>query len=121
MISSERQIRKIVINGSKYCWKADWFYADGRIIKFRSWLEGFKNTLKVNLFWDSGPPHAVDNSYIYPKEVKQLIEYALSKNWIPNGPAGDFWISEDHQPIEGWKIVIKGPPSVVEKNRLNDT
>lgn len=98
-MNSTKTVRKIVVDGREFCWKADWFYTwesgePRRVVKFRAWRAEWRGvTLRANLMPGS-PGYPSDDFYVTPKDVALLIRYSLEQGWELDGANGDFWLKK---------------------------
>ena len=97
-INMKKKLRKIIINSMIFWWKADWFYHfdDRRIIRVRIWGSDKKGQpLYVNLTY-KWVEYLVYSSYLKPKDIAAIIEYALSHGWHPFiRRTAPYWLKQD--------------------------
>ena len=108
----KKKLRKIVVEGMPFWWKADWFYHpdQSRIIRVRIWGgEKRSRPLFVNLTskWIEYP---VSCAYPIPRDIHDIITYALAHGWKPSTQGEAHWIKEgsDQLELENWLLTDVG-------------
>ncbi len=98
----KKKLRKIVVQDRIFWWKADWFYhPDGsRILRVQIWGEEKKNRpLFVNLT-SKVVEYLVYQTYPKPKDIAQIITYALAHGWNPFSTGAAYWLKEESNGLE---------------------
>jgi hypothetical protein len=117
-----KKLRKIVVNGHSFHWRASWSYVDEyRIIHLRIWAgEKISGPLAVNLTskWLSAYP--TDSSYPHPKDVEIALSYGLAHGWTPAVQRTPFWLTEnmpglafEHLLVTDFGRIADTPPPLV--------
>lgn len=97
----KRRLRKLYADGREFVWTSQIHHVSGtdchRCIRVRVWGAG-KNSrvLQADLVSKAVLPWgcATDDSYPTPKDVRTVIDYALTHGWDPNLIRGTFFLSE---------------------------
>ena len=98
----KKKLRKIVVAGKPFWWKADWFYHpdESRILRVRIW-GGDKRSqpLCVNLTskWVEYP---VYQAYPKPKDISAIILYAVAHGWNSSARGEPYWLKEEGNQLE---------------------
>jgi hypothetical protein len=98
----KKKLRKIVVEGMPFWWKADWFYHpdQSRILRVRIWGgEKRSQSLFVNLTskWVEYP---VSCAYPMPKDIRAIILYAFAHGWNPSAREEAHWLKEERDQLE---------------------
>lgn len=97
------RLRKLRAGEREFVWKGKIHHVSGgrdchRCVRLRVWGAG-KNSrvLQADLLSKAVLPWgcASDNSYPTPKDVREVIDHALTHGWDPDAAGGVFFLSED--------------------------
>ncbi|WP_143591700.1 hypothetical protein [Thermoactinospora rubra] len=97
-----RRLRKLYANGREFAWTGQIYHVIGerhchRCVRVRVWGAG-KNSrvLQADLLSKADLPWGcrTDSSYPTPKDVRNVIDYALTHGWNPDLGGGTFFLSE---------------------------
>lgn len=97
------RLRKLYAGGREFVWRGQIYHVAGerdchRCIRLRVWGAG-KNScvLQADLLSKAVLPWgcATDSTYPTPKDVRRVIDYALTHGWDPDLAGGDFFLSEN--------------------------
>ncbi len=102
MNSVKERLRKLYVDGREFVWRGRIHHVAGerdrhRCVRVRVWGAG-KNSraLQADLLSKAVLPWgcATDSSYPCPKDVRTVIDYALTHGWEPGLTGGTFFLSE---------------------------
>lgn len=102
------RLRKLYADGREFVWKGEVHHVSGgrdchRCVRLRVWGAG-KNSrvLQADLLSKAVLPWgcASDSSYPTPKDVREVIDHALTHGWDPDAAGGVFYLSEDGHAAE---------------------
>lgn len=103
-----KRLRKIMVQGMPFWWKADWFYHtdESRILSVRTMGNEKRGCpLRVNLT-SKWVEYLIYSAYPLPKDISVIITYALAHGWNPSLPGEAHWLKEDDAQFELEDLIL---------------